>query len=192
MENNNKTLKVEEVVLPGSATVKPAATEPTVTMTRSQLEALIDEKIKNRSVPEKPKRVTDRIARVRFHEENPVISYSNVREKKDPDTAKQVWWMDIETLDKDGKITKFDVPYLGFLNTPNSVTVQIKRTELEVVETSEGRLNTVNPNPKDDKKFHGQEVDASVVTEKQTMTVIVLDGEYKGREFSISSDALNS
>lgn len=164
----------------------------TVTMTKAQLEAIIDDRIKNQRVPERPKRVTDRIARLRFYEDMPVTSYSNIKEKKDVDNGKLVAWMDITTLAKNGETKKFTVPYLEFLNSGNSVQVQIKKVDIQVQETVEDKFSTVNPNPKDNKNWSSSEIEGAVTRETRTMDILVLEGDHKGEEYTVDSNALNS
>lgn len=172
-------VKVEEVKAPSAETI---------TLTKGQLEAMIDDRIKNKGVPEKPRRVTDRTARLRFHNGQAVVKYANVREKLDVSTGRPLAWMDI-TLE-DGSV--HTVPYLEFLNSQNSALVQIKRMQVEEVVVSEGSLRTQNPNPKDIKNWSGSEIEAVVTHENRVMEVVVLDGEYKGREIKVDGNALNS
>lgn len=184
MENTTQEKK-EVVTKVPEKVVQPTET---LTMTRAQLEAIIDDKIKNRGVPQKPKRVTDRVARMRVHNGKVVIGYGNVKERMDMNVGKPVAWMDI-TLEDNSVVT---VPYLDFLNSPNSVQVQIKLMSVEEVVTSEGYLKTQNPNPKDIKNWSSAEIEAAVTSEKRTVTVIILDGDLKGKELVVDSNALNA
>ena len=182
----NTKQKPAETPSENSQNVNPSG--QTVTMTLGQLEAIIDSRIKNRGVPQKPKRVTERIARIRIHEGQPVVWYGNVRSKKDIENGEKILMMDIKCGEAQ---TKYTVPYLEFLNTPNSVQVQIKVMDVKEVEKSEGTVMAENPDPVHDKKFRPQEVEATVVTQERTATVIVLDGDLKGQEFVIPDAALN-
>ena len=162
--------------------------QQTITMTVDQLNALVDERIKNRGIVEKPKRVTDRTARMRIHNGQAVVGFGQVKERMDASIGRPMAWLEI-TLE-DGKVET--VPYLEFLNSPNSVLVQIKRTQVEEIVKSDGYIHAQNPNPKDIKNWKDAEVEAVSTSEKRTMEVLILEGELKGKELTVDGNVLNS
>ena len=142
----------------------------------------------------KPKRVTERVASLRFHEGKPVVWYGNVREKKDKDTGKLVAWMDIKLFEREEPASLQTVEYLAFLNEHNSVQVKIVSKKMTEFRESAGVITTVNPDPAkiSGKSFQPQEVDAEVVRREYTSEVEVLEGPHKGELFTVvDNDALN-
>lgn len=160
------------------------------TITEGQLRGILDElkALKQGSKFERPKRVTDRVATIRYHEGSPVVWYGNVRELKDAATGKMIAYMDIKTVADDEAKT---VEYLAFLNSSNSVQVQIKKQEAEQIIESQGRYTAHNPNEHFDKKWQNREVDLEVISYRYTATIEVLEGDDKGSEYEISVEALN-
>jgi len=184
MENKEKKLGVEVVSI----------SEEMVKITKTDLNNLFDrlESLERGSRFEKPKRVTERIAKLRFHKDKPVIWYGNVREKRDAETEKMVAYMDIKLYEQDKKET---VEYLGFLNSPNQYKVVKKSTDMREFTESFGTFIPENPNPADEsfsKRWSTQETEEEVIRREYVSVVEVLDGPYKGQVYTvIDNDALN-
>jgi len=142
---------------------------------------------------ERAKRVTDRVANVRFHNGMPVIGYGNYKEIKDKETLKFVGYIDLTLLDvKSDKTSVETVPYLEFLKQSNFSLVQIiKQTPNERV-ISHGFGTTINPNPHFDRKFESGPVEYLETKVEYVSDVEVLEGEFKGLKFSIPNNALNA
>lgn len=170
----------------------------TITITRGQFDALVEKvnKLEQRGQGVvKPKKVTERVARLRFDEDKPVIWYGNVREKKDKDTGKLVAWMDIKLF------AGLDIPpilktveYLYFLNDSNSVKVKILSKKMIEYRESQGVIRTINPDEAKiaGKNFQSQEIDAETVRREYTSEIEVLEGSHLGEKFTvIDNDALN-
>ena len=85
-----------------------------VQIPKSQLEGILAdiEKLKKGPVYEKPRRVTERIARLRFFNGKPVVWYGNVREIRNDKLGKFIAFMDIKVL---GVKDLIEVEYLKFL-----------------------------------------------------------------------------
>lgn len=162
-----------------------------VQITKGQLEGILAEldNLRKGQKLEKPKRVTDRVARLRFHNGKPVVWYGNVREIKDNLNGKLVSFMDIKTL-KSEELEK--VEYLAFLNSNNAVNVSIKEQRAEKIIESQGKTLARNPNPHFNKKFEEFEYEEEVVSYQYEATVEVLEGEHKGEIFEVPTKCLNS
>lgn len=166
-----------------------------VSLERGELNSLISEAVdramKNRGVPQKAKRVTERTATVRFHEDKLVEHYGNVYEEKDQH-GKLVAYMDIKL---NGEKAIFKVEYLKFLNSPNSHDVVIKKQRMEEIVESEGTFRTVNPDEAriERKNFTARVEEAEVTRRVYTSDIEVTEGPYKGQTFTgvINDDVLN-
>ena len=168
--------------------------EKTITITESHLKALIDESVsaavKNRGVLLKPKRVTEREATVRFHEDKLVVGYGNVREEKDK-FGKNITYMDIQL---DGQEEPVTVEYLKFLDSNNKHKVKIIKRNVEEIVYSEGTFKTVNPDQAriEKKNFTARVEEAEVTNKKLTSEIEVADGQYKGQTFTVvDNEVLN-
>lgn len=165
-----------------------------VQITKTQLSGLLDriESLEKGSRFEKPKRVTERIARLRFHKDKPVVWYGNVREKRDAETEKMVAYMDIKLYEQDKKET---VKYLDFLNEANQYSVIKKSTEMKEFVESYGTFVPENPNPADEsftKRWSPGETEEEVIRREYVSVVEVLGGPHKGQVYTVvDNDALN-
>lgn len=148
------------------------------------------EKIKTGRQFQKPKKVTEHFANIRFHDGKPVVWYGNVHEVKDKLTGKLVAYMDIKL---DGEEGTERVEYLAFLNTPNSVKVEIKKQEAQQIVTSLGVRRAVNLDEAkiSGQKFAAREYEDEVVSYEYTATIEVIDGEHKGETYIVPSNCLN-
>lgn len=185
MEEKEITTSVSE----GSPKAVPLSSDP-VTLTRGQLESIITEleSLKRGQRFEKPARVTERTARIRIHEEKPVVWLGNVRDIFDAKQAKKIAWADVKLYEEDKIRT---VGYLEFLNSANSVQVKIKSQEVTEIVTSEGSITATNPNPYFDKKFQSYETELTSTRHEYQATVEVLAGELKSKVFILPSTCLN-
>ena len=164
-----------------------------IKLSREQLDAVVADAVKkalgSRGI-EKPKRVTERIAKVRFHNDKLVRKYSNVEEQRD-ERGKLVAYVDI-TLDGEEKPDR--VIYLNFLDKTPQYRVLIKKTYIEEVVESEGEFRTVNPDEaKIERKNFTSSVEVAEVTKKHKKSDIeVMEGPYQGQTFTVvDNDSLN-
>ena len=151
-----------------------------------------------------PKRVSDRIATLRFYKGKPVVWYGNVRELKTKDDDERVSYMDIKLYGEEKVLT---IKYLDFLNKEKeyseeveSYEVSIKSQKVEEIYKSYGRRMAENPNPArdpatgqplGDRGWQSKEIEMEVVGYKYTAVVEVNDGPHKGEEFTLSTACLN-
>src|SRR3990167_6247581 len=168
--------------------------EETVTIPKSQLEGILADiqRLKDKDSFKRPKRVTERTALLRFHNDKPVVNYFNVREKKDKDTGKLVSWMDIELYEGEEKKNSVEtVEYLAFLNSPNSIKVDIKYQKVEEVRESGGTFRAINPDEAKvaSKTWVSKEVEAEVIRKIYTATVVVTEGSHQGEEYVVDANA---
>ena len=199
---NTTTKELKPQIETGPKVVNDDA-EP-VTLTKGQLKGILSEldSLKNRGMIQKPKRVTEHYARLRYHEGKPVVWYGNVREKKDHDSGKFVTWMDIKLFEDPKAIP---VLYLDFLNSRNdyannAVQVAIKKQEVEEKIESLGRRQAENPNPATDpstgrpldSNWRPFEVEMEVTSREYTATIEVLEGSDRGKTFVLPSSCLNA
>src|SRR3990167_7285994 len=150
-------------------------------ITKEQLDAVVADAVKkalaNRGATEKPKRVTDRIAKVRFFKDKLVRGYGNVDDKRD-ERGKLVAYMDV-TLDGEDKPER--VEYLQFLDKTPQYRVMIKRVNIDEIIESEGEFRTVNP---DEAKIDRKKV--------KTSDIEVMEGPFQGQKFTVvDNDCLN-
>lgn len=183
MENKlNEEKVVEQSALP------PA--DEMLSISRKQLQAIIQEEVQKGLVGgvKTPKRVTERVANLRLHDGKPVVGYGNVREIREKDTNKMVAFMDISLF---GEKEPVKVNYLEFLNTPNFVQVLVKKQTAEEVVKNDGVMSAENPDPLNNKNFQSFETDMEVVSYRYTAEVEVLEGEQKGKTFTLPANCLN-
>lgn len=167
------------------------APNETITMTRSQLEGIVAEMIAKSGSPKKPQRVTDHVATLRFHEGRPVVQYGQVREVKE--NGEKVAYMNIN-VQEDGEFVAepIKVRYIDFLNDSNFSKVQILKQHAEKKEISHGEFHTQNANEVYDKKFQSELAEDLEVRYIYTCDVEVLEGDLKGKKFTVPATALNA
>lgn len=167
--------------------------EETTTLPTAQLEGILARlnKLEEKNKPVSAKRVTERIARLRFHEGKPVNKYKNYHEKRDMMTGHDIAYMDIYLLGSD---TPIEVLYLDFLTKPNYAQVLIKAQRVQESVESGGKITSENPDPHkvSGATYNPHAVDLEVVSEHRELTVEVLEGEFAGQTFVVSDEALNA
>ena len=168
--------------------VKVDRSHEKIEITRGQLQGLLSrmERLETGLTIDKPKRITERVATLRFHKGKPVIGYDNVIELKDSATGRLVSWMDVETNDK----KKERVGYLSFLNGDNKVSVVIKNQKAEKIVKNHGKMTAKNPDERD-KTWQPFETNEEVISYRYIATVEVTEGEHSGEVFEVPSSALN-
>ena len=162
-----------------------------VTITRGQLDGILAElaNLKKGQRFEKPKRVTEHTAYVRYEDDKPVVKYGQVKERKDQSTGKMVAYMNVILA---GVKEPKEVEYLAFLNSANQTQVKIISQNREECREVNGVMTAQNPDPHSNKSFQPREIELEVISRKYTATVEVLEGAHKGERFDISTSALNS
>lgn len=168
-------------------------------ISREQLDAVVNDAVKkamsNHGVPERQKRVMERILKVRFYNDKLVRKFGNVEEERN-DRNKLVAYMDI-TLDGEDKPEK--VEYLKFLDKTPQYRALIKKTDTkEIVETEDpnhdgGKFITENPDEaKIERKSFTPRVEVSEVTRRvKTYEVEMLEGPFVGKVFTIGDEEAN-
>ena len=146
-------------------------------------------KLKKGPIYERPRRVTERIARLRFFKGKPVIWYGNVREIRNEKLGKFIAFMDIKVF---GSKELIEVEYIKFLNERNWCEVLIKEQRAEEIIERKGRKRTINPDPVFNRKFQQIEVEDEVVSFEYEADVEVLEGEFKGEVFTVPASCLNA
>lgn len=159
-----------------------------VTLTKEQwveIQNLIS-KYKSAFGVEKPKRVLERTASVRFHNGKPVVKVDNVRQEMK--NGKSTMVFDIYLIDDPKPIT---VEYLPFLNDSEQVTVKILNQHATEQITSAGEITARNPDPAHIKDWRGDRVELEVKKITYIADVEVENGIYAGLKFQIPTLALN-
>ena len=167
-----------------------------VEISKSQLKGLLDrlENLERGQKFERPKRVTEHFATIRVYDSKPVVWFGNVKEKWDDAQDKMIAWMDIKLEDQDKLVT---VEYLEFLNSPTSIRVQIKSQKAEEVrELPKTGPTMAFENPDEGnwtgkfKSWQGGQ-DLEVVSYKYQAEVEILEGDLRGKSFSVPVNCLN-
>ncbi len=174
--------------------------ENEITITKEHLDSVVADAVKKalagRGTQEKPKRVTERFAKVRFYKDKLVRKYDNVSERRN-DMGRLVAYMDI-TLD--GVEAPERVEYLNFLDKTRQYNALIKKVHYEeqvIIEDPNhtgGTFKTVNSDEAgiERKNFQPIIVDAEVTKKVKTSDIEILDGPYAGQTFTvIDNDCLN-
>ena len=186
MENKLKELK---------ETVETTSTKM-VSISEGQLKGLLDrlENLERGQKFERPKRVTTHVATMRVYEGKPVVWYGNVKESWDDKQDKMIAYMDIKL---EGQEKSVNVNYLDFLNSPTSVQVEIKSQKAEEIrELPKTGPTAAFQNPDEAnwtgrfKSWQGGQ-DLEVVSYKYQAEVEILDGDLRGKTFSVPSSCLN-
>ena len=155
-------------------------------ISREQLDAVVADAVKKalaNKIAEKPKRVTERIVKVRFYKDKLVRSYSNVDEQRD-DRGKLIAWVDI-TLD--GQEEPERVEYLKFLDKTPQFRALVKKVTFDEIVESEGEFRTVNPDEaKIERKNFNPRVEVAEVTKKVKKSDIeIMEGSHQGEVYTI-------
>ena len=164
-----------------------------ISISKEQLDAVVDEAVKkamiNRGVPEKMKRVMERIVKVRFYKDKLVRKFANVEEEQD-EKGKTIWYMDI-TLDGQEEVEK--VEYLKFLDRTPQYRAFVKKTEYkELVEVDDpnhegGKFVTENPDEAkiERKNFTARVENAEVTKRVKESEIEIMEGPFSGQKFTI-------
>lgn len=162
-------------------------------ISREQLDAVVNEAVKkamsNRGVPERQKRVMERILKVRFYKDKLVRKFGNVEEERD-DRNKLVAYMDV-TLD--GQDAPEKVEYLKFLDKTPQYRALVKKSETkELVEVEDpahdgGKFVIENPDEaKIERKNFTPRVEFAEVTRRvKTSEIEIMEGPFVGEVFTI-------
>lgn len=141
---------------------------------------------------QKPVRVTEHTAMVRFFNDKPVIKTSNYRERQVE--GKWIAFFDLYLLGED-KPT--NVEYIKFLNVElegagtEKVKI-IKQTATSHVKNY-GQMTAVNPDPFNNKKFVGDMIDLDATSTTYVAEVEVCDDQlHAGLKFEIDTKSLNN
>lgn len=169
----------------------PSPKSDTVTVSRNQLDAYIADAVAKAvgAKVDKPKRVTNHTAVVRYHNGQPVVGLGNLVERKVE--GRTIGYIKLTLLDG----TVEEVEYLKFLNESERQQVSIisqKATE-HVTNGNQGRtIHAENPNPYEVKNWQSTQIDLDVVSYTYKATVKVLqDGDHLDEEFEIETAYLN-
>lgn len=166
-------------------------TQKMVQVPESQLNTLlerIDKLEKGQGQLIRPKRVTEKTAKLREWEGKLVIGYTKVYQILN--TATQALEEKIELLLKEGdKTKKVEAGYLDFLNNAAPVKVKIIEQRAENKTEIVGSSNLVDP--KDDRIYPDKTIDMIVTSVDYTSKVEVLDGQFIGETFVIENKFLN-
>lgn len=187
-----KEIKQKELdVLNGSSLpVVPVnkPTQETITITKDQLSAFVQDEVAKAlgAKIEKPKRVTEHTAYIRFFEDQPVVGLANVRERLLD--GKKVGFVDLNLLD--GSVR--NVEYLNFLNESERETVSIIKQNAKQHVKNYGTVRAINPDPYNQKTWNGGMIDLEVTSYTYQADVeVISDGKRKGEKYSVSTEALN-
>ncbi len=180
--------KDEEVKVPVIDEVPQKKEEGTMTITKGQWEALLHEvaNLRSGTKVEKPKRVTDHTATLRFYGDKPVVKFSNFQEPLVD--GRRVGFVDL-TLE-DGEVVA--VEYLAFLNEGNGEKVKIISQKATESVKNYGTVRAVNPDPKNQKTWDGGMIDLEVTSVSYQAEVEVIDGPHEGKKYSVPTTCLNA
>ena len=167
--------------------------EELITLTKSQLEGIMADldSLKKSQTSVKPKRSTERVATLRFHDDKPVVWYGEVKEVWNSERHKNIAYLDFKV---EGNNKPINVEYLKFLNSDNKVNVKIKSQSVEEITQSEGVMTTRNPDQAKiaTKNWESREMDAEIITRIYTVTVEVMEGPHSGEVYTVPAKSLNN
>ena len=161
-----------------------------IRISKAQLDAVVADAVKKAlagRTSEKPKRITDRIVKVRFYKDKLVRSYGNVDEQRDTATGKLVAYMDV-TLDDQVKPER--VKYLEFLDKTPQYRALVKKISFDEIVESEGEIQTKNPDEaKIEKKNFVSRVETAEVTKRVKKSEIeLMEGPFAGQTFTVEDN----
>ncbi len=182
---------VPEKKVTGTPVEAPKPSSETITISKGQLQAFVQDAVAKAmgSKVEKPSRVKEHTAVVRYLDGQPVIKIAGLKERKVD--GKNIGYINVTLLDG---IVK-EVEYLPFLNETERMHVKILSQKAEQHITSGNMGNTVyaeNPNPYEIKNFTSREIELEVVSYTYEANVeVTTEGEYLGNKFTIDTAFLN-
>lgn len=184
-------IKDEVVVEEKDDVAKPAKAAKSdgnvVTITTQQWQEVLNRlaRAEQRGVVEKPKRITEHTATLRFCNDKAVVGFDNFREVMEE--GRRIGYFDL-TLE-DGEV--LTVPYLEFLNEGNGEKVKIVSQKAHEQVKSFGTVRAINPDPKNQKTWDGGMIDLEVTTVTYQAEVEVIEGPHAGKKISVPTAALN-
>lgn len=194
----------EEKKRPGRPPVnKEEAKGETVTIEKDVLSGLLArlDKLENPGVIEKTKRSSSHVSRLAVYEGELVVRVGNVRtdvREKDPDLREQ---LEIETESVSGKRSTKVVPYKFFMDYAFVPRVNVlwknekKERKTKVVDqfSVRGAINTPFTSGEAlSDVMTGRMVDAEIEYIAREITVEVMEGDFKGKEYTFTEETINA
>jgi len=149
---------------------------------------------------EKPKRVTEHIARLRLIKGSPVVDFGKTWEELPRTELNQLnekrLFGEFIVLVKgeDGKERQVveTVDYIDFINESERAKVSILYQKATKHVDVQDTVRKSNPDPVHNKDFRGgEEVDLEVISYSYMCEVEVIDGTLKGNKYKLDSNVLN-
>lgn len=161
-----------------------------VTVTKAQWDEVMSQlaQLRQQGKVEKPKRVTDRVATLRFYEGKAIIGASEVAERLIDGrltgfvTLKLEDGEEVEMLYRD---------YVRFLNGSMGEKVKIIDQKATEHVKSYGKVRAINPDPVNVKTWDGGVIDLEVTSVSYLANVEVLEGEHAGQQYTVPTSVLN-